>query len=92
MSKTTFTIRLRLIGFSLFCDPVVDYSEPDLKHEPATQGSAVANAHAMQESDAEYSAAMWAGCALMAMHVDRSDVFSEHAERWAKKLGSLTLQ
>ena len=58
-----------------------------MKHERATPGSAVANAYAMQETDAEASAAMWAGCALMAMHDDRSEVFREHAESWAKKLG-----
>ncbi|WP_298938464.1 hypothetical protein [uncultured Ruegeria sp.] len=57
-----------------------------MKHERATPGTAAANAYAMHETDTDRIAAMWAACALMALHDRRSDVFREYAESWASKL------
>ncbi|WP_171231024.1 hypothetical protein [Ruegeria sp. HKCCA6707] len=60
-----------------------------MKHEPATPGTAALNAYSMRESDEERNAAMWAACALMALHDKRSDVFQEYDESWANKLRPL---
>ncbi|WP_299661682.1 hypothetical protein [uncultured Ruegeria sp.] len=57
-----------------------------MKFVPATPQTAVAHAYNLAGSNAEESMALWAGCHLMALHHQRSEVFEGHAEIWASKL------
>lgn len=55
-------------------------------HETSTSGTATINAYRLQKNNTDYDAAMWAACALMVLHSERSDILRDYAHIWASKL------
>ncbi len=53
--------------------------------EPSTPNSAAANAYRLKRSNSEYDVAMWAACALMALHKDEPAALQEYACLWASR-------
>ncbi|WP_209597979.1 hypothetical protein [Ruegeria sp. HKCCSP351] len=58
-------------------------------HKPSTSEAAALNAQLLKKSDSDYDVAMWAACALMALHSNKPAVFREYQHMWAKKLDAV---
>ncbi len=54
--------------------------------EPSTPGSAAAHAFLLQKTSADCDVAMWAACALMALHSDEPETYQEFAKIWSDKV------
>ncbi|NOD93392.1 hypothetical protein GS636_11400 [Ruegeria sp. HKCCD4884] len=71
-----------------FCETVLTASGAlTPMHKPSTPEAAALHAHILKKSDAEYDIAMWAACALAALHMKRTDLFQDYRQIWEEKLG-----